>query len=64
MDINEKRKRFYLNNKDEILTHSKQYQYDNRLARLQYNYDNIDVRKNYNNEYWALHGYKYIEQRS
>ncbi len=64
MDIKEKRKQYYLNNKDKLLTYSKQYYYDNRLARLQYYHDNIDVRKKYNNEYWALHGHKYLEQRS
>ena len=45
MDIKEKRKQYYLNNKDKLLTYSKQYNHDNRLARLQYYYDNIDVRK-------------------
>ncbi len=35
-----------------------------RLARLQYYYDNIDIRKKNSNEYWALHGHKYLEQRS
>ncbi len=64
MDIKEKRKQYYLNNKDKLLTYSKQYYYDNRNARLQYYYDNLDVRKKYNNEYWAVHGHKYLEQRS
>ena len=50
MDIKEKRKQYYLNNKDKLLTYSKQYYYDNRLARLQYYHDNLDVRKKYNNE--------------
>jgi hypothetical protein len=44
--ILEKSKQYYLNNKDKLLTYSKQYYYDNRLARLQYHYKNIDVRKN------------------
>ena len=64
MDIKEKRKQYYLNNKEKLLTYSKQYYYDNRNARLQYYYNNLDVRKKYNNEYWALHGQKYLEQRS
>ena len=38
MDIKEKRKQYYLNNKDKLLTYSKQYYNDNRLARLQYYY--------------------------
>ena len=46
MDIKEKRKQYYLNNRDKLLTNSKQYYYDNRNARLQYYYNNIDVRKN------------------
>jgi len=63
--ILEKSKQYYLNNKDKLLlTYSKQYYYDNRLARLQYYHKNIDVRKKYNSEYWALHGHKYLEQRS
>jgi hypothetical protein len=62
MYIKDKRKQYYLSNKDKILTNSKQYYHDNRLARLQYYYDNIDVRNNNsNNEYWALHGHKYLE---
>ena len=50
--ILEKRKQYYKNNKDVILEKSKQYYYNN-----------IDARKKYNNDYWALHGHKYIEQR-
>jgi hypothetical protein len=45
MDIKEKRKQYYLNNRDKILTYSRQYYYDNRIARLNYHYDNIEVRK-------------------
>ena len=41
-----KSKQRYLHNKDKLLiTYSKQYYYDNRLARLQYYYNNKDVRK-------------------
>ena len=64
MDVKEKRKQYYINNRDKLLTYSKQYYCDNRLARLKYYYNNIDVRKKYNNEYWALNGYKYLEMRS
>ena len=46
MDSKEKRKQYYLNNKDKLLTYSKQNYYDNRNARLQYYYDNLDVRNN------------------
>ncbi len=45
MDIKERRKQYYLNNKDKLLTYSKQYYYENRPARLQYYHNNIDVRK-------------------
>ncbi len=45
--FHEKSKQRYLNNKDKVLIpYSKQYYYDNRLARLQYYHNNIDVRKN------------------
>ncbi len=43
MDFKEKIKQHYLNNKDKLLTYSKQYYHDKRLARLQYYYDNLDV---------------------
>ena len=52
MDIKEKRKQYYLNNRDRIIERNKQYYYDNR-----------EERRKYNNEYWVLHGHKYIEQR-
>ena len=63
MDIKEKRKQYYLNNKDKLLTYSKQYYYDNRNARLQYYYDNREERQKYNYEYWSINGHKYIEER-
>ena len=63
MDIKEKRKQYYINNKDKLLTYSKQYYYDNRNARLQYYYDNREERQKYNYEYWSINGHKYIEER-
>jgi hypothetical protein len=53
MDSKEKRKQYYLNNKDKLLTYSKKYYYDNSKER-----------RKYNQEYWALNGHKYIEKRS
>jgi len=53
MDIIEKRKQYYIDNKDRILQRNKQYYYDNK-----------EVRQAYNNEYWSLHGHKYTEERS
>ena len=53
MDIKEKRKQYYINNRDRILEKSKQY----------YN-DNKEERQKYNNEYWSLHGQKYMQKRS
>ena len=52
MDIKEKRRKYYIDNRDRILERNKQYYYDNREERLKYNY-----------EYWALHGDKYKEER-
>ena len=46
-------KQYYINNKDRLLEKSKQYYHNNK-----------EVRQQYNNEYWALNGHKYIEQRS
>ena len=52
-NILEKRKQYYLNNRDKILQRNKQYYYDNK-----------EERQRYNNEYWALNGHKYVEKRS
>ena len=52
MDIKEKRKQYYLNNRDRILQRNKQYFYDNR-----------EERQAYSNEYWSVNGHKYIEER-
>ncbi len=46
MDIKEKQKQCYLDNRDWILQKNKQYYYDNKVER-----------QRYNNEYWALNGY-------
>ena len=53
MDIKEKRKKYYIDNRDRIIERNKQYYYNN-----------IEERKKYNNEYWSIHGHKYVEKRS
>jgi hypothetical protein len=52
MDIKEKRKQYYINNRDRIIERNKQYYYDN-----------LEERKKYNYEYWSVNGHKYIEER-
>ena len=52
MDIKEKRKQYYINNRDKILEKYKQYYHDNKEERQKYNY-----------EYWSINGHKYIEER-
>ena len=52
MDIKEKKRQYYIDNRDRILERNKQYYYDNREERLKYNY-----------EYWSVNGHKYIEER-
>ena len=52
MDKKEKRKQYYLDNRNKIIERNKQYYYDNREERLKYNY-----------EYWSVNGHKYIEER-
>ena len=52
MDIKEKRKQYYIDNHERI-----------KEKNLQYYYDNKEDRQRYNNEYWALHGDKYKEER-
>ena len=52
MDVKEKRKQYYLNNKDKLLTYSKQYYYENK-----------EERQKFNHEYWSKNGHKYIEER-
>jgi hypothetical protein len=53
MDIKEKRRQYYINNRDRILQLNKQYYYDNR-----------EERQKYNNEYWSLNGHKYVQKRA
>ena len=53
MDVKEKRKQYYINNRDKLLTYSKKYHYDNSKEK-----------RKYNQEYWSLNGHKYIEKRS
>ena len=53
MDIIEKRKQYYIDNKERIKIKNKKYYHDNKAERQIYNRD-----------YWALHGQKYVKQRS
>ena len=53
MDITEKRKQYYMDNKERIKIKNKKYYHDNKAERQIYNRD-----------YWALHGHKYVKQRS
>ncbi len=52
MDIKEKRKQYYIENRHKILERDKQYYYDN-----------IEERRRFNSEYWALNSHKYVEKR-
>jgi hypothetical protein len=53
MDIIEKRKQYYIDNRDKLLQQAKQYYWDNK-----------EVRKIYNRNYWELNKYKYLKARS
>jgi hypothetical protein len=53
MDIKEKRRQYYINNRDRILEKSKQY----------YN-DHKEESQKYNNEYRSLNGHKYVLKRT
>ena len=53
MDIIEKRKQYYIDNRNKLLQQSKQYYLDNK-----------EVRQKYNREYWELNKYKYLKARS
>ena len=53
MDIKEKRRKYYIDNRDRINERNKQYYYDN-----------IEERQRYNTEYWSVHGHKYVKKRS
>jgi len=52
MDIKERRKQYYIDNRDRILERNKKYYHDNK-----------DERQKYNHEYWAINGHKYVEKR-
>jgi hypothetical protein len=52
MDIKEKKKQYYIDNRDRILERNKKYYYDNK-----------DERQKYNHEYWSVNGHKYVEKR-
>ena len=53
MDIKEKQKKYYIDNRDKLLEKSKEY-YNN----------NKEERKIYNRGYWELNKYKYLKARS
>lgn len=50
-----------------LLSKSQQYYIDNKerikQKSLQYYYDNQETRQKYNNDYWAEHKQKYLEER-
>ena len=52
MDIKEKSKQYYIENRDKIIERNKKYYHDNK-----------DERQKYNREYWASNGQKYVEKR-
>ena len=52
MDSKEKRKQYYIDNRDRILERNKKYYHDNK-----------DERQKYNREYWTSNGQKYVEKR-
>ena len=52
MDAKEKRKQYYLDNKERIKERNKQYYHDNK-----------EVRQEYNRNYWSINGHMYIEQQ-
>ena len=53
MDVKEKRKKYYLENRERILQKNKEYYHNNKEARQEYN-----------NKYWEEHKKKYLERRS
>jgi len=52
MDIKDKRKQYYIDNRNKIIERNKQCCYDN-----------IEEKQRYNAEYWSLNCHKYIEKR-
>ena len=63
MDSKEKRKQYYIDNRDKIIERNKKYYHDNKDERQKYNreyyYDNRQERLKYNNQYWSVNGHKY-----
>ena len=53
MDVKEKRKKYYLENRERILQKNKEYYHNNKEARQEYN-----------NKHWEEHKEKYLERRS
>ena len=53
MDITERKKQYYIDNKERIKKRALRYYYDNKEKRIEYNQG-----------YWALHKHKYLKQRS
>ena len=53
MDITERKKQYYIENKERIKERALRYYYDNKEKRIEYN-----------KEYWDLHKHKYLKQRS
>ena len=53
MDIKEKRKQYYQENKERIKQKNLEYYYENQQERIQYN-----------REYWSTHKDKYLKERS
>ena len=53
MDITERRKQYYIDNKEKIKAKNRKYYHDNKAER-----------QVYNSNYWDLHKHKYLKQRS
>ena len=53
MDITERKKQYYIDNKERIKEKALKYYYDNKEKRIVYN-----------KGYWDLHKHKYLKQRS
>ena len=53
MDITERKKQYYIDNKERIKERALRYYFDNNEKRIEYN-----------KEYWDLHKHKYLKQRS
>ena len=53
MDITERKKQYYIDNKERIKERALRYYYDNKEKRIVYN-----------KGYWAANGHKYIQKRN